>query len=72
MVIDIPPVYEQYIQQLAQEQGLSVSEYMLSLLPEKQDTTDYLLASPKNAERLMQSMAQAKTGQVLYHGLVDV
>lgn len=56
MVIDIPPVYEQYIQQLAQEQGLSMSEYMLSLLPEKQDTTDYLLESPKNAERLKQSM----------------
>lgn len=34
MVIDIPPAYEQYIQQLAQQQGLTVSEYVVSLLPE--------------------------------------
>lgn len=35
MIIDIPPMYEQYIQQLAQEQNLTVSEYVLSLLPKQ-------------------------------------
>lgn len=35
MIIDIPPMYEPYIQQLAQEQNLTVSEYVLSLLPKQ-------------------------------------
>lgn len=33
MIIDIPPMYEQHIQQLADERGLTVSEYIISLLP---------------------------------------
>lgn len=36
MIIDIAPVYEQQIRQLAQEQGLSVGDYVVSLLPEQQ------------------------------------
>lgn len=36
MIIDIAPVYEQQIRQLAQERGLSVGDYVVSLLPEQQ------------------------------------
>ncbi|MDO4224011.1 MAG: hypothetical protein Q4D05_08315 [Acinetobacter sp.] len=71
MIIDIPPVYEQYIQQLASNQGLSVADYMLSLLPTP-DTTEYLLASPTNAERLTRAIAQARQGRVQQHELIEL
>lgn len=72
MIIDIPPMYEQYIQQMADERGLSVSEYMVSLLPVQDiDTTEFLLSNPKNAERLLRSMENARAGQVVHHGLIE-
>ncbi len=33
--------------------------------------TSYLLSSPKNAERLLKSIEQNKTGKMKVHGLVD-
>lgn len=72
MIIDIPPMYEQYIQQLAQEQNLTVSEYVVSLLPvQEMDSTEFLLSSPKNAERLLNSIANARAGHVVHHGLIE-
>lgn len=69
MIIDIPPMYEQYIQQLAQEQNLTVSEYVVSLLPvQEMDSTEFLLSSPKNAKRLLRSIANAR---VVHHGLME-
>lgn len=49
MVIDIPPAYEQYIQQLAQQQGLTVSEYVVSLLPKQYEPNTQTLADLKTA-----------------------
>lgn len=40
MIIDIPPAYEQYIQELAQEKNLSVGEYVVSLLPKKESNVE--------------------------------
>ncbi len=36
-----------------------------------QDTTDYLLSSPANRERLLASIADVRAGRVEYHDLID-
>ena len=36
-----------------------------------QDTTDYLLASPANRERLLASIAEIRAGNVEFHDLID-
>jgi len=41
------------------------------LLDSSQDTTDYLLASPKNAQRLKQSIIDLKAGKVIQRGLIE-
>ena len=37
----------------------------------KQDTTDYLLGNPANARELMESIAQARRGEVVNHDLLS-
>ena len=37
----------------------------------KQDTTEYLLSSPANARELMESIAQARRGEVVNHDLLS-
>lgn len=49
MIIDIPPMYEQYIQQLAQEQNLTVSEYVVGLLPKPYEPNAQTVADLKTA-----------------------
>lgn len=49
MIIDIAPVYEQQIKQLAQEQGLSVGDYVVSLLPEQQSNVKIDIARMEQA-----------------------
>ncbi len=58
MVIDLPPIYQQQIEQLAKNQGLSVSEYVISLLP----TQDYQ-PNAQTAESLRESIAERETSQ---------
>ena len=36
----------------------------------KQDTTDYLLSNPDNARELLESIAQAKRGEIANHDLL--
>lgn len=36
-----------------------------------QDTTDYLMSSPANRERLLASIANVRAGKVEYHDLID-
>ena len=36
----------------------------------KQDTTEYLLSNPANARELMESIAQARRGEVVNHDLL--
>jgi PHD/YefM family antitoxin component YafN of YafNO toxin-antitoxin module len=37
----------------------------------KQDTTEYLLSNPANARELMESIAQARRGEVVSHDLLS-
>ncbi len=37
----------------------------------KQDTTEYLLSDPANARELMESVAQARRGEVVNHDLLS-
>ena len=37
----------------------------------KQDTTEYLLSNPANARELMESIAQARRGEVVNHDLLS-
>ncbi len=37
----------------------------------KQDTTAYLLSNPANARELMESIAQARRGEVINHDLLS-
>lgn len=56
MIIDIAPIYEQQIKQLAQEQGLSVGDYVVSLLLERQSNVKIDIARMEQAvqsERIM-------------------
>ncbi|WLF84501.1 hypothetical protein [Moraxella sp. ZY210820] len=64
MIIDIPPMYEQYIQQLANERGLSVSEYVVELLPKPYEPNAQTVADLKTA------MAERETA-IAYHSVDD-
>ena len=37
----------------------------------KMDTTDYLLSSPSNKEKLLNAMERSRRGEIEYHNLIE-
>ena len=74
--IEIDPESHRQIKTLATFAGMTIKDYILAkTLPEKYpdgDTTEKLLASPKNAARLKEAIATPESEHVSFESLEDL
>lgn len=75
--IEIEPEQHRQIKTLATFEGLSIKEYILrkTLCSDdrvQEDATEFLLSSPKNAQRLRDSIDTPKSEHVVFQSLDDL
>ena len=67
--IEVPDQKQEFITELLQ--SLSFVKFTAKASKaRKQDTTDYLLSNPANAQELRESIAQARRGEIVRHDLL--
>ena len=74
--IEIEPEQHRQIKTLATFEGLSIKEFILQKTlrsrPSKEDTSESLLASPKNAKRLKEAITSPQSEHIVFESLEDL
>jgi len=75
--IEIEPEQHRKIKTLATFEGLSMKDYILQKTlymgdRVEEDTTEFLLSSPKNAQRLKEALETSESEHVVFESLDDL
>lgn len=70
--IEIEPEQHRQIKTLATFAGMSIKEFILTKTLNPKDTTDRLLADPKNAKRLRDALVEEQKEELVFETVDDL